>query len=358
MRKYINQQSIKQTNELDILQLIRENPKMTRKQIETATGLSWGAVSNITTRLLQEQYITEQRVTGNRSAGRTPSYLEVNPNDHFTIGLDINRTECTGVVVNLKNQVLKEIHRCLEWEHADILLSQIIAFAGDTLQLAEGKHILSTGIAMQGVVDAASGVSVTVPHCPDWQEVPLASLLQAQLHIPVYLEHDPNCLLYAWSQDADIEDAVLLRADKGIGMAVMLDGTIQNRAGMFEIGHMPVVRDGILCSCGRRGCLEAYASITGMTARSGLPWETLASMEHEILKEGASLLADSVSSAAMLLNVPSIVLCGRLWQDSPFFTETFCTAVASQEIPLDIDSMKKENAAYGAALIAIERSFE
>ena len=40
MRKYINQQSIKQTNELDILQLIRENPKMTRKQIETA--LQWG----------------------------------------------------------------------------------------------------------------------------------------------------------------------------------------------------------------------------------------------------------------------------------------------------------------------------
>lgn len=366
MRKYINQQYIKQANALDILYLIREQPQITRKKIEAATHLSWGAVSNITTRLLQEEYIIEKQCVEGSGAGRIPSYFEINPNDHFAIGLDINRSGFSGVVVNLKNEIVASHRYAADWSNRETLIREITHFAKRTIDLANGKKIMTIGIAMQGTVDSAAGISLSVPHCPDWHNVALAAHLQNVFQIPTRLEHDPNCILYAWAQDKNVDDVILLRANQGIGMAVMLDGEILGRPGMFEIGHIPIVKDGIRCSCGRRGCLEAYTSTSSMAARYNTSFETLvrqaAAQDETALgafREAAHLLAGAFVHAAQLLNISSIVACGSMWQCNEELRNFFCQEVsaAAPDNPPQIFYMEKEDAAFGAALIAIESVF-
>ncbi|MBE6613630.1 MAG: ROK family protein [Ruminococcaceae bacterium] len=366
MKKYINQQDMRQANAIDVLSLIREHPGITRRQIANLTEFSWGAVSGITAHLLEERYIIEEK-RESTGAGRIPLGLAVNGSEHFVLGLDVNSSGFRGVVINLKNEIVTEIARPADFSDADSLLAAITALAQDTANAAGEHSLLCVGVAMQGLVDSERGLSVSLPQCPGWKNVPLAEHLTAALKLPVTLEHDPNCLLYAWSRQAEHDDAILLRVDNGIGMSVMFGGRILSRPGMFEIGHQPAVRDGIPCTCGRSGCLEAYASMRGLAARAGISFAALTERAdsgdedaRRLFSEAARYLAESVCGASALLDIKNIVLCGDMWQRAPHFLPMFfaeAAEYAKDQLPL-FCRMTEHNAAFGAALIALERSLD
>ncbi len=365
MRKYLNQQDMKRANAEDVFLLIRENPGITRKQIERMTELSWGGVSNITGRLLEEQYIIEYRQESSSGAGRVPSCLAVNDRRHYIIGLDINISGFSAVVMNLKNDIVGQTARKACFQDAASLREQIFAFVTDILRDNADKHILGMGIAMQGIIDAKRGLSLELPQCPDWRNVPLAAQLSERFHLPVFLEHDPDCILYAESRQEDLSTAILLRVDGGIGMSVMLDGVIQSRLGMYEIGHLIVRRGGEKCSCGKQGCLEAYASMRGMERRFGGEFAELAAQAENknpkavnLFREMAAYLGETVSNTACMLNISDLLLCGAMWDYRHLFYADFLKALretAQRNIPRCI-LIRQESAAYGAALIAVERA--
>lgn len=377
MKKYINQQDMKQANTTKVFSLIRKNGCLTRKQIEAMTNLSWGTVSNITTRLMERQYIKEFKMDGASGAGRIPSCLEVNGEDYFVIGMDINASGFRGVVLNLKNEILVSRKKSVEYTDRKTLLAAIFGFAREVLAEAGDHQFICIGIAMQGIVDAKNGISRQVPGCKDWLNVPLAELLEEEVGIPVYLEHDPNCSLYAYSVDHEIEDAMLIRVDKGVGMAVMLDGAFFDRPGMFEFGHSTVVPDGIACSCGKKGCMEAYVSSDAMSRRAGVPFDILAErartgeeQARKLFSEMAGHLALGIVNLAHMLCIRRIVLCGDMWLYKDIFLEDFQQAVRMMEgkgtesktqdtkKQLDFSIMEKEHAAIGAALLAGEYFME
>ena len=367
MKKYINQQDMKQANAADVFGLIRARGQVTRKQLEQWTNLSWGAVSNITARLIQSGYIVEtkpEKIEG-AGAGRTPSYLAVNEAEHFCIGLDINSSGLQAVVVNLQNKIVKTLSRPADFRRKDILLSDIYKLTDAIVQTAGGHHILGIGIAMQGQVDALNGVSVSLPHCKDWVQVPLGSLVSERFGLPVLVEHDPNCILYAQSAGTKTENVILLRVDNGIGMAVMLEGSIFDRPGMFELGHICAVPNGAPCSCGKKGCLEAYASQEGMARRYGKPFDRLAAAAKNgeskavlLFEDMAAQLAAAICNASTLLHIKNIVLCGDMWRYQDLFYDKFlhCVQAISGDNPPSFSVTDVENAAFGAALIAVERS--
>ncbi len=356
---------MKQANAADILFLIRECGQITRKQIEALTGLSWAAVSGITARLIEHGYITECKSAQSTGAGRTPFQLEINGADHFVIGLDVNSSGLRAVLINLKNTVLQSWSHPADFTSRQSLLNGITALTKQVLASAGKRHILGVGVAMQGLVDAKNGISIRLPQCKNWSQVPLAQLLQNTLRLPVFLEHDPNCILYARTADSDADNAILLRVDNGIGMAVMLDGRILDRPGMFELGHTTAVPDGPRCDCGRNGCLELYASQSGMAQLAQMPFAQLAqqaraqdSAAKQRFADMARHLATALCNAAHLLHIPEVVLCGDMWNYNDLFYDAFIqhTARLCPDRPLCFSTIDVENAALGAALIALERS--
>lgn len=356
MKKYINQQDMKDQNVSNVLALIRKHGSLTRRQIESLTGLSWGAVSKVTSMLLELDYIKELKTEEASGPGRTPIYLEINGQEHFSVGVDINISGFCAVLINMKNEVIHTITKKESFSTKNELIKQIIDIIYEILSFAEGHHILSIGIAMQGLVDSASGVSVHFPTFADWSNVPLAQLLETEFEIPVFIEHDPECILYAHSQLEQEEDVILIRVDKGIGMAVMMSGKIFHRFGAFELGRIKV---------NGNEALSTYASQHGLTKLYGHSFETLVSDARNKNSEAIALfdkmaeyLAFSVFNTAELLNINNIMLCGEMFDYSELFLETFYREIKAlktdESFKFSIADVK--NAATGAAMIGINRT--
>ncbi|MBQ8408899.1 MAG: ROK family transcriptional regulator [Clostridia bacterium] len=360
MKKYINQQDMKQSNTADVFALIRRG-RITRKQIAERLGMSWGAVSTITSELIENGYASECKAESDGAAGRTPSYLEVCCDRHFSIGLDVNDMGLRAVLVNLGGDVVEEFSAEADLTSKDALIGCICSLLDSIAGGLGERNLICIGIAMQGIVNAESGISVHIPGRDDWENVPLAQIIRDRYGVPAYLEHDPNCILFA-ARRGKVKDTLLVRADHGIGMAVMLGGRIIDKPGIFELGHTVVEPGGIPCGCGKRGCLDQYASIRGIKARSGKKFHVLISdadigddEAQSYLNDAARHLAYVISNVAYLLNVERIVLCGRLFEHRELFWGEFMSQYqifGSFEIP-KISFADATAAPHGAALIAM-----
>lgn len=361
VKKYINQQEMKHSNTADVFALVRNRGGMTRKQIAEKLGMSWGAVSTITSELIENGYLIEAKPETDRVIGRTPSLLEVNGETYFAIGLDLNDTGLRAVAVNLKNEIIESHEAEADFSSVDSLISGATALTEALLSSLKERTPICIGIAMQGIVDSKTGVSVCIPGRTEWKNVPIADILKAKFGLPVTLEHDPNCILFA-ARRGKIEDTLLIRVDHGIGMAVMLGGKIIDKPGIFELGHVIVEQDGIPCNCGKRGCLDQYASIRGLEARSDKKFHVLVSDaemgDEEALfyfHDAACRLADAISNAAYLINVDHVVLCGRLFEHRDLFWDVFTNnypLFGGFDVP-EFSFVDSSEAPFGAALIAM-----
>lgn len=367
----MNQENMKYENCIDVFRLIKEKGRMTRKQIEAETGLSWGAVSNITARLISHGYITGQKPQENTGPGRTPSYLEVDGSRYGTLGIDVNITGMKVELVNLRNEPVKAWSGETDHSSKEALLHCIFQIVDMALsdQVSQKYEIIGIGAAMQGIVDAKQGISVRLSQCPGWDCVPLAAILEERYGIPVWLEHDPDCILHAYAKKYEGRDVVLLRIDKGIGMAVMLDGKIRGGTGRFEIGHTIVVPGGEPCSCGQRGCLEVYASVDGLEKLSGRKLESLieaaegksavtedaakeVNFARALFMDMGQKLGTAIYNVRKIFHVSEILLCGELMENSGLFMD----AVSWINEDASFTAVDAGRASYGAAVIAMDHA--
>ena len=341
---------MKNVNLIDVFHLIKELKQTTRKQIEAITKMSWGAVSNITARLIERGLIVECKAEKSNVPGRTPSYLMVNGDTHYAIGLDINMTGMNAELVNIKNESVKTWKSTSNYSNKDSLMECICNFIQNVLaEIEDSKQIIGIGIAMQGIVDADNGISVKFPACDGWENVRLAEILQNQFNIPVWLEHDPNCILLAHSQISTNSDAILLRVDRGIGMSLMLDGSIIGGMGMFEIGQ--TIIDG--------ATLEDHSSITGMEKLYSKPFDVLVADANSgnpyataVFDKMATHLATSIYNIQKIFNVPSVILCGEIMSHSNLFMDKI--KLINPEI--EFAEIDVNCASYGAAIIAADKA--
>lgn len=127
------------------------------------------------------------------------------------------------------------------------------------------RDVASLGVSVPGPLDPTGTRLLAPPNLEAWDDVPLADWLQDELDVPVRLENDANAAALAeWRYGAGrgFEDVVYLTMSTGVGAGLILGGRlyrgVAHSAG--EVGHARVSweDDAPLCSCGRRGCLEAY----------------------------------------------------------------------------------------------------
>lgn len=144
------------------------------------------------------------------------------------------------------------------------------------------KHVLAL-LEKQGItLDQCVGIGIAVPGTIDrkhqvvlysnnihWEDVELAKEIGNYLPIPVQIANDADCA--AWGEyiagaGKDAQDIVLLTLGTGVGSGIVMDGRIYGGQGIggSEFGHVVMEENGELCTCGRRGCLEAYVSVPAL----------------------------------------------------------------------------------------------
>jgi glucokinase len=129
----------------------------------------------------------------------------------------------------------------------------------------------AVGLGSPGPLNLVTGTLGQLPNFPGWDFFPLRSSLEELTGLRVVLDGDANAAALAeWKLGAGRNEGVgsmaMLTLGTGVGSGIILDGRIwQGIVGMGgEVGHISVNFDGPVCSCGGRGCLEYYASATGI----------------------------------------------------------------------------------------------
>lgn len=182
-----------------------------------------------------------------------------------TIGLDIGGTKISGGVVDGTGAILAKGRRDTPAQDPAAIAEEAASLIRE---LSTGHEIDAVGVACAGFIDRTGSTVLFAPNLA-WRDEPLKARLESVLDLPVIIENDANAA--AWGEfrfgaAAQANDMVLITVGTGIGGGIVVEGALMRGAyGVAaELGNMRVVRGGIRCGCGNRGCWEQYASGTAL----------------------------------------------------------------------------------------------
>lgn len=351
MKKYIGLEEMSNVNCSSVLNIIGHHEELSRKEIADITGLSWGGMTKIVNKLFEKGYIVEDKSEKNSGQGRIPHVISINKEKNFVIGLDINRVGFSAYVMNLAGDVLKQYTEDGSFDSRDHLLNAILRFAGKIVEEYQEKNILAMGVAMQGLLDVENGVSIKFPHCPDWKNVPIRDILKQEFGTEVFVEHDPNCMLYSSMHGEENENMLLLRIDSSVGMAASVDGRIVRGNRLLEVAHHIVIPEGKACKCGQKGCLEAYVA----------PCFVNKQLQVAAVADMTTPLAVFMSNMCRIFNSEKLILTGKLMEYKGFFEnvllDKFYQYCDKDEVTVKFVE-ETGRAVHGAALIAAQGAID
>lgn len=187
------------------------------------------------------------------------------------IGIDIGGTNTRIGLVDIHQKLIDSVSISTDTKSA---ADEVICTVGEkALALLEKNGIamdqcVGAGVGVPGTIDRKNGV-VRYSNNIRWENVPVASILSEYLPVPIAVANDADCAALgeaAGGSGKVSSDVVMLTLGTGVGGGIILDGSIYEGRGIggSELGHMVIVEDGEPCTCGRRGCLEAYVSATAL----------------------------------------------------------------------------------------------
>jgi len=204
----------------------------------------------------------------------------MNSASRYVIGVDLGGTNIVSLLMSEKGEIIaRDTRPTLAKEGKKKVISQIVSSARKIIRESESelgissKFISGVGIGSPGPLNTRKGVIHFAPNLIGWTNVPIVDILAGELNLPVFLENDANAAALAeWWRGAgkDVDNLVLFTLGTGIGGGIIINGEVLHGASdtAAELGHMIIHEGGLLCGCGKKGCLEAYASATGVVKRT------------------------------------------------------------------------------------------
>jgi glucokinase len=225
--------------------------------------------------------------------------------DDFVLGLDVGGTKLAAGVVAADGRALSmEVAPSRVEEGPEAMIERHLDL-GRAAVAAAGvpwDRIRAVGIACGGPLDPFRGIIQSPPGLPGWDDVPLVAIVEAALQRPTVVDNDATaCAIAEWwfgaGRERDVRHLVYLTISTGVGGGLVLDGRVYRGAAgnAGELGHLTIDYQGRQCGCGRRGCLEAYASGPQIAARAR---ERLADGRESSLAALPDITARDVAAAA------------------------------------------------------------
>ncbi|MGE5604016.1 MAG: ROK family protein [Nitrososphaerales archaeon] len=378
-----NKDLMRDINRHLVLNLIKNQGRISRTQVAADSGLAQGTVTNITRDLIAAGLVREV-ASGPSTGGRRPILLEIDPAGGFALGMKLIPGRVILALTDLEGSVCRsQVAPTADAADVTAYVASLEAAMKGFLQAAEVEpdRLIGTGIGLPGFIDHASGVCRNSALL-GWHDVPLEEMLEANFPSPVVLDNDVNTLtLYEalFGSGRGLEDFLVVTTGRGIGMGAVVNGRMMRGAGggAGEFGHIPMSVDGPVCSCGRRGCLEALASdpaLVGQGQAAGLKVKSAADLvalaragdatARALYGRAGDWLGRGLATLVNVFNPHRIILSGEGMHAAEFLMPGVEAAMSAhvfgglaENLTLSVEPLDDVTWARGAASLALDALF-
>jgi glucokinase len=242
-------------------------------------------------------------------------------------------------------------------QHPDRLFETLVSLVRD---VAQGGSVEVIGVGCAGPM-TRGGETVSPLNIPAWREFPLRSSLRDATGVDVYIDGDARALALAegvFGGARDTTSYLSMVVSTGVGGGIVLNGELLDgdTGNAGHVGHLNVVRDGALCSCGAYGCLEAEVSGRAIQERTGKSAEEA---DHATRLRAAQLVGRAVGTLSSVLDFRHCFIAGSvaLGYGDEFFSEANKAARSvammsySHDVEIRRSSLGADGPLLGAALV-------
>ena len=364
-----------------ILQLVRSGQATTRADLAAMTGLARSTVAQRVDALLARGLLVS-RGDSPSTGGRPATLLAFNDGAGVVLCGDLGATHSRVAVTDLGGTVLAQTrHEIAIAEGPEVVLGWLEAtFDGLLDEIGRGHDaVRGVGVGLPGPVEFATGRPVSPPIMPGWDRYPVGDRLATRYGVPALVDNDVNIMAVGehWSTWRDEAFLLFVKMGTGIGSGIVAGGHVHRGAdgAAGDIGHIHVPdHDDIVCRCGNRGCLEAFAGGGAMAARlreAGLDTHTSLDVVDrvraghpvatQLIREAGRTVGGVLATCVNMLNPAVIVIGGDLARADEPLLAGVREVVYRRSLPLATGRLRivpsrldDEAGVVGAAVMVIE----
>ncbi len=299
----------------------------------------------------------------------------------YLIAVDLGGTQIRAALCDPQGQILRRIARpTLAAEGPAAVIGRLEEAIATAMEGTPADQIAGIGIGAPGPLNPISGIILEAPNLPGWVNVPLRNMISARFGLPTFLGNDANLAglaEYTFGAGRGRPDMIYLTISTGVGSGIIVDGKMVLGAHGLgaEAGHIIVDPKGPRCGCGHNGCLEAFASGTGIarhvvsrikagkkTRITKMVGDDLNKVDARVVSEAAKLgdklaiqalqragkyLGIGIASLLRLFNPTMIVLGGSVTKAGPLLFDPMWAAIKEYAPAIYWEGLAVAQAALG-----------
>lgn len=293
--------------------------------------------------------------------------------DYF-IGLDLGGTNIRAAAITKEGEILHRVKIPTEVSKGkESVIANILKVIDTIRQETKGFKLSAIGMGIPGIIFFDKGIVARSPNFPDWIDFNLRKRLSKDLDVPFYIDNDANLAAVGegWlGAGRNYNSFCMLTLGTGVGGGIVLNKNIwRGEYGMAgELGHITIYPDGHPCNCGNRGCLEQYASATGIVrmAKEEFRVRSLESGEKnitadaiyqlakngdryslEIFQRMGRILGIGIADIVNILNIELFVLGGGVADSWDYFIDSAIDEIKKRTYRITGERVKVVKAKLG-----------
>lgn len=339
MKDVIYQKKEKMKNINRVYQFISQNKFFTKKEIADSLDISFPTVAKIINLLLDKKIVIDKGYSDN-NIKRKASLYEYNPNSFYSIGIKIELSSVSFILINLNGDEIKKTVIIKNFFNDENFVFYIMEELKLFLKNFPYQNLITgIGISLSGIVDNKSKILKIGTNFNLFEKN--MEIIENTFSLPIYLINEANAGAigeFFLNRTLKEQNIVFISIYSGVGAGIVIDGNLykghSSKAG--EFGHFTVENHGKKCNCGNEGCLEMYCSNRALVKAfekefnlSNLSFieifsKNLADTEKgkEILEKYTDYLASGIRNLLFLLDLDRVIIGGLISNYSHYIKES------------------------------------
>ena len=348
-----------------ILEAIRRYGPISRADVAVRLGITRGIVTRWVKVLTARGFLRETGIVASRG-GRPPRLVELNNVAARIACVDIDFPTVEVGLADLSCAILKTRRFSFASKETSArILRRVVEELQEITQGVRAADRKGVGVSASARIDREAGVILTSSSLPHWRDVPVVAAIEEAVGAPTFLDHNVNLLalaesLHGCGRGREFGPLLCVNIGAGIGMGLIIGGRIYRGASSRvarELGHLIIRRNGPICECGRRGCIEACVSALPLLRRHRA--EALTDINAMLrraprqaetgLQKIGEMVGLGVAHAMTLLTPQAVIVSGRLLDDRDLLWNALTDTVARSAHPLAVETASLLKGSLGEA---------